>query len=108
MRVDLARSPAVEQGASAPQRRRSTVAFTLLEMLVSITIFGMVLAGLYSTWALVLRGNAAALRLAAEAQRARMTVRAVEDALVAAEMFPQNGRYYTFLADTSGPFAALS
>lgn len=87
---------------------RGRAAFTLLELMVALLVFGLVLTSLYSTWVLVVRGNSAALKIAAEGQRARMTIRALEDALVAAEMFPQNGGLYQFVADTSGAFAAIS
>jgi hypothetical protein len=71
-------------------------------------IFVGVMASLYATWKITLRSNAAALRLTAEAQRSRMAMRTVEDALVSAEMFVQNAHHYAFLADTSGSFGALS
>jgi hypothetical protein len=55
-----------------------------------------------------MRGNEAALKLAAEAQRSRMAVRTVEDALVGAVFFAQNAELYSFLANTGGEFAELS
>jgi prepilin-type N-terminal cleavage/methylation domain-containing protein len=92
-----------------PQGRAASLAgFTLIEVLVAMFIFVGVMASLYATWKITLRSNAAALRLTAEAQRSRMAMRTVEDALVSAEMFVQNARHYAFLADTSGSFSALS
>lgn len=83
--------------------------FTLLEVLVALMVFTGVLATLFATWTIVMRSNAAALRLTAEAQRARMAIRTVEDAIVAAEMVVgPNSRHYSFIADTSGEFAMLS
>src|SRR5208282_4779575 len=45
---------------------------------------------------------------AAAAQRARVGIRAVEDALTTAEISSANIQYYAFLTDTSGQFASLS
>lgn len=91
-----------------PGPRRRGSAFTLIEMLVALFIFAGILVSLYSTWSLVIRGNESALRMAAEAQRARMAVRTVEDALIGAVFFAQNADLYTFLANTSGDTAELS
>ncbi len=101
---------------STMARRRPTAArlgpkagFTLLEVLVALMVFTGVLASLFATWTIVLRSNTAALRLTAEAQRARMAIRTLEDAIVAAEMVAGlNGRHYSFLVDTSNEFAMLS
>ncbi len=92
-----------------PSNPARAAAFTLLEVLVALMVFTGVLATLFATWTIVMRSNAAALRITAEAQRARMAIRTVEDAIVAAEMVTgPNARHYSFNADTSGNFAMLS
>src|SRR5207302_8951999 len=48
------------------------------------------------------------LKAAAEAQRTRVALRAFEESLGATELFLENIRYYSFMADTSGDFAAIS
>lgn len=98
---------ALQCGRSA-SRRSYTSAFTLVELLVAIVVFGLVVSILYGTWTLILRGNESALKLAAEAQRTRMAARTIEDALVSAVYFSQNPSHYSFNVDTSGKFAALS
>ena len=50
----------------------------------------------------------AALKLTAQAQRARMAVRSVEQALTGAQLFQANAALYSFVADTSGSFGAIS
>lgn len=82
-------------------------AFTILEVLVALFIFSAVLASLYATWRLVLQSNAAGLRIAANAQRARMAMQTVEEALGSAVMFNSNTNY-AFVTDASGGFAAVS
>ncbi len=83
-------------------------AFTLLEVLVALTIFALVLSLLYGTWRILMQTNAAALRLAANAQRSRMTIQTVEEALNSAVFFNANARHYAFLSEASGDFSALS
>jgi hypothetical protein len=76
--------------------------------MVAITIFSMVLAAIYASWSAILRASAAGRTAAAEAQRTRVALRAIEESLGATELFLQNLRYYTFVADTSGDFTAIS
>lgn len=75
--------------------------FTILEVLMAVTIFGLVMIGIYATWAAIVRGSRAGLSATAASQRARISIKAIEDALVTAQMYTANGRYYYFLADTS-------
>jgi prepilin-type N-terminal cleavage/methylation domain-containing protein len=89
-----------------PTARRR--AFTLLEVLVALVIFALVLASLYATWRLVLQSNAAALRIAANAQRTRMCIQTIEEALGSAVFYGASASRYAFQADTSGDFAQLS
>jgi prepilin-type N-terminal cleavage/methylation domain-containing protein len=87
---------------------RVCAAFTLVEIMIAIGIFGMVMAAIYSTWSAVLRGSKAGLNAAAEAQRSRIAISALETALAGCEMFEANLRYYSFITDTSSDFAYLS
>lgn len=89
----------------APARKR---AFTLVEVLIAMTIFGLVMIAIYSSWSAILRGSKVGLNAAAEAQRTRVSIRAVRAALTSAQLYMENIRYYWFMADTSGDFAALS
>src|SRR5207247_3365259 len=83
-------------------------AFTLLEVMIAIAIFAAVIAAIYASWSGIVRGSNAALKAAAETQRARMAMRALEEALTSAELFSQNAQHYGFIADTSDKFALLS
>ena len=66
------------------------------------------LVAIYSSWSAILRAARAGQIAAAEAQRTRVALRAVEQALGSTELFLENIRYYAFMADTSGDFAAVS
>jgi type II secretion system protein J len=74
-------------------------AFTLLELMLAIAIFAGVLTAIYSTWTAILRSSRVAQNAAAEMQRARIAVQALEQALVGAQisMFPANARHFTVL-----------
>jgi type II secretory pathway pseudopilin PulG len=93
---------------------RALRAFTIVELMLALGIFAMILVTIYAVWNGILRSSSAARAAADSAQRARIAVRTIEDALNTAQMFaanmpPQNpDAYYSFLADGSGDFAALS
>lgn len=100
-------------GRRSPAARLSSFnsclkAFTLIEIMISITIFGVVLIAIYSSWSSILRGSKVGLSVAAEAQRSRMALRALGESLGSAQLFTANIRYYQFIADTSSDFAQLS
>jgi len=80
----------------------------LIEIMVALAIFAAVMTAIYSSWTAILRATKTGREAAAEAQRSRVAVRALENSLVSLQMFPANINYYYFLADTSGDFASLS
>jgi type II secretory pathway pseudopilin PulG len=83
-------------------------AFTLVEILLAITIFMMMMGSIMACWKAVVSGTETGERTAAMAQRARITMRELEDSLNNMDV-KANSPYYSFIADTSDPrFAALS
>src|ERR1700683_3729678 len=62
-------------------------AFTLIEIMLSIMIFSIVVAAIYSTWTLVLRSSRVGIEAAAQAQRQRIAMRTIEDALTCIQSF---------------------
>ncbi|MGI8967223.1 MAG: PulJ/GspJ family protein [Limisphaerales bacterium] len=76
-------------------------AFTIIEILLALAIFMLVLFAIYASWTTILRSSKAALIAAAEAQRSRIAMRAIEDALLTAQLFAENAAYYSFETDTS-------
>jgi prepilin-type N-terminal cleavage/methylation domain-containing protein len=115
MRLALTRPAERSRRASSSSRsfhriaaRTEELAFTLVEVMVAMTIFGLVMLAIYTSWSSILRGSKVGLNAAAEAQRTRVAMRAVRDALTSGQLYVENLRYYWFLADTSGDFAALS
>ena len=82
-------------------------AFTLLEIMIAIGIFGLVLIAIFSTWTAILRAARVGHDAAASIQRARIAVRTIEDSLGSVESFTANQQYYAFLVD-NGNEASLS
>lgn len=89
-----------------PKTSRS--AFTLIEIMIAITIFALVLIAIYSSWSAVMRGSRTGMKAAAEVQRTRIAMRAMEEALASAVMYVDNARYYSFATDTSGDNAYIT
>ena len=74
-------------------------AFTLIEIMVAIAVFAMVIAAVYSSWMLVLRSTKLAQNVAAQAQRQRITLRTIEDSLMAVQSFQASPQYYCFIVE---------
>src|SRR6266568_5411649 len=83
-------------------------AFTLVEIMLAVAIFAAVMIAIYSSWSAILRGSRIGQEAAAETQRSRVAVRALENSLMSLQMFLANIKYDYFSADTSGDFATLS
>jgi prepilin-type N-terminal cleavage/methylation domain-containing protein len=90
-----------------PQTARPR-AFTLVEIMIALAIFAAVMIAIYSSWSAILGGSRIGQEAAAEAQRSRVAVRALENSLMSLRMFVANIKYDYFYADTSGDFAELS
>ncbi len=88
------------------QRNRS--AFTIIEVMVSMAVFMLIMGSVIGCWKCILSGQNAAEGAAAAAQRARIGIKTVEEALATGEISQPNIDFYAFLTDTSGKFASLS
>ena len=109
MKGTLTNAPRIQTSAPAPAGlRRCRCAFTVIEIMLAISIFSMVLTAIYASWSSILRASKLGADAATEIQRSRVASRTLQDALVSAVMFAGNANYYRFEADTSGDFAALS
>jgi type II secretion system protein J len=72
-------------------------AFTLIEIMIAITIFALVLAAIYSVWDLILRSSKTGEEAAAQAQRQRIAVQTIENALTCIQSFQASIQYYSFI-----------
>ncbi|MEY4387119.1 MAG: hypothetical protein RLY20_2402 [Verrucomicrobiota bacterium] len=87
--------------------RRSIRAFTLVEVMIALAILGMVVAAIYATWRCILGATKSSQIAAAEVQRSRVAMRALEQSLTYATMHVANMRYYWF-DSKNGSDASLS
>jgi len=76
--------------------------------MVAIAIFSMVIAAIYSTWAAIMRSTQVAQDVAAQAQRQRITLRTIEDSLMAVQSFQASPQYYSFVVAGDEAAAELS
>jgi hypothetical protein len=88
--------------------RASEAAFTMLELFVALAIFTFIMVSVISCWRVIVTGTIVAQDAAAAAQRARIGIKSIEEALECAEISSANIQFYAFLTDTSGKFASLS
>ena len=72
-------------------------AFTLIEVMVAIALFTMVVASVFASWTALMRSTRVAHDVAAQAQRQRITLRTIEDSLMAVQSFQASPQYYSFV-----------
>jgi prepilin-type N-terminal cleavage/methylation domain-containing protein len=87
---------------------RAIRAFTLIEVMLALTLFSLIMMSVIACWKAIINGKITAEEAAAAAQRARIGMKSVEEALTSGEISAMNIQYYAFLNDTSGKFAYLS
>jgi prepilin-type N-terminal cleavage/methylation domain-containing protein len=93
---------------SARGARRGFSAFTLIEIMVAMMVFSIVIAAIYATWALVMRATQVGQDAAAQAQRQRVVLRAIGDAVMGVESFQASQQYYWFkLENGDTPFLSF-
>jgi len=78
-------------------------AFTLIEVMVAIALFGVIVAAIYSTWTLVIRSSQGGMAMAARVQRARVAVRTIETSLTCIQSFQSSPQYYSFVVLNGDP-----
>ncbi|HNQ88264.1 MAG TPA: prepilin-type N-terminal cleavage/methylation domain-containing protein [Verrucomicrobiota bacterium] len=93
---------------NAGGRDRGRGAFTLLEVLLAVTIFGMVIVAVYTSWNSILRASKVGNDAATDLQRSRIASRTLEDALVSAVLYSAHPQLYAFQAVRDGDYAGLS
>lgn len=103
----LLRGPGLGDRADPNAVARRVSGFTLIEVLIAMAILALAVTAIYSSWTAILRASKVGLDAAAAAQRARVSVRVIEQALHGAQMFAANGGYYAFVAE-NGSEASLS
>jgi hypothetical protein len=67
--------------------------------MIAIGLLSLIIASIYAVWTSILRASRVGKDTAIAVQRARITVRILEDSLGSAELFMKNSDYYSFLAE---------
>jgi prepilin-type N-terminal cleavage/methylation domain-containing protein len=108
-RLPIAGAPLpVAQTASLRYKDVRRAAFTLIEIMVAVMVFSMVLASIYATWALVIRATVVGSDAAAQAQRQRVVLRSIGDALMGVQSFQASQNYYWFkLGNGNEPYLSF-
>ncbi|HXF11294.1 MAG TPA: prepilin-type N-terminal cleavage/methylation domain-containing protein, partial [Desulfuromonadaceae bacterium] len=88
-----------KETARATRHPSPVTAFTLIEIMIAITIFMLVLAAIYSTWFMIVRASRVSQDAAARIQRQRIAIRTLEDSLTGIESFQASLQYYSFTVD---------
>lgn len=81
------------------RRTRPAGGFTLIEIMMAMGIFALAMTAIYATWSLILKASRGGLEVAAQAQRERIAVNTVEQALTAARSFQADLAYYGFVIE---------
>ena len=82
------------------EKRGEQTAFTLVEAIVAMGILSMVLVMIYQTFYSVLRVTEVGADAAEQAQRERIVLKTIEDALSGIVYYEQNQEHYAFVAET--------
>ena len=59
-----------------------------MEIMIAMSIFTVIIVAVYSSWAAIVRGAKSGLDAAAAAQRSRIAIRTIEDALLTTQLRP--------------------
>ena len=81
--------------------------FTLIEIIMAMAIFGLVVTAIYSSWIAILKASKTGLAAAAQAQRERIAIHTIEEALTSARSFAADLQHYSFVGE-NGSEATLS
>ena len=68
-----------------------------------MTIFGLVLAAIYSSWDLIWRASRVSQEAAARVQRQRVAIHTIEDSLTCVQSFQASMQYYSFIVNEDPP-----
>jgi len=83
-------------------------AFTLLEIMVALSLLGVIIVAIYSAWRAIIKGTTVAHEVSMASQRTRITMHTIEDALLCACMYNANQNYYTFEAEGGDDLSSFS
>lgn len=92
----------------AEKRIRRRGGFTIIEIMTAMVIFCMIVAAVFEAYTAITNGSRAGSRAAITAQRSRVALDSLEEALGATRSFTADSQYYTFDAENgTEPFLSF-
>jgi type II secretory pathway pseudopilin PulG len=88
--------------------KKSTAAFSLIEMLAALSLVMLMFGALYSSWSAILSSTRSGTEAATNVQRERVAVQHLADALAGAVMVEDGENWYRFRAATQTGYTRLS
>lgn len=88
--------PSLQRPGTGALRER---AFTLIEIMMAMALFGLLLASIYASWTLIIRSHQIGVAAAARIQRERIALRTIEEALCCVRSFEADRQHYGFVAE---------
>ena len=82
-----------------PRTSSSSRAFSLIEIMMALAVFGLVLTAIYASWTLIIRSAKVGLEASARIQRERIALRTIEEALTCVRSFEADRLHYGFVAE---------
>ncbi|MFO1513564.1 MAG: type II secretion system protein GspJ [Verrucomicrobiota bacterium] len=74
-------------------------AFTLIEIMMALALFGLLVAAIYASWTLIIRSAQIGLSASARIQRERIALRTIEESLGCVRSFEADRQHYGFVAE---------
>jgi type II secretion system protein J len=84
-----------------PRASRLARAFTLIEIMMALALFGLVLTAIYASWTLIVRSAMVGLEASGRIQRERIALRTIEEALTCVRSFEADRQHYGFVAENN-------
>ena len=84
-----------------PRTSLSRRAFTLIEIMMALALFGLVLTAIYASWTLIVRSAKIGLEASGRIQRERIALRTIEEALTRVRSFEADRQHYGFVAENN-------
>ena len=91
--------PSKGRGSRAEGRGNGRAGFTIIEIMTAMVIFGMIMATIFGCYTAIINGSQAGNRAAVTAQRSRVALRTIQEALGATRSFAADYQYYQFDAE---------
>src|SRR5688572_20933837 len=84
-----------------PRTSSTRRAFSLIEIMMALAVFGLVLTAIYASWTLIIRSAKVGSEASARIQRERIALRTIEEALTCVRSYEADRLHYGFVAENN-------